>query len=105
MASHQVAPADIHEFWFQLRAYALRLGAAWVKATTRARVDRAGHSPLQYHPFPASIGVGDGAGGEESHGIGVIGPGKYLLGRAQLHYLAQAHDHDAIAKVLHHAQA
>jgi hypothetical protein len=104
MAGHQVAPTDIYQFWFHLGAYRVHLGAAGMEATARGRVDWTRHSPLQYDPGPTPVRVSNGGGRHQRQSIGVIGPAKYLLSRAQLHYLTHIHDGDAIAYVFHHAQ-
>src|SRR5712692_2961952 len=97
--------------WGDLLQHLLVLGAGWhadgaarVEAAPRRRLDRARHVALEQDALALDRGVGDRHRGQERLGVGMLRVVVELLGRRDLHDLAQVHDRHARRDVLHHGQ-
>jgi len=106
VAGGHVAAAVLGQWRLLLAADLGGVAAARVETASRGRHDRARHVALEHdlHPAVGQVGVRDRNRGQQGLGVGVDGPLVELLGRRDLHDLAQVHDRDAVRHVPDHAQ-
>lgn len=77
---------------------------AWVEATTRGKIDRAGGFTLQNYTLAAQARVGYRDDREQGFCVGVHWIFKHSAHRADFHDTAQIHDGDPVGEITHGAK-
>ena len=96
--------ADLLQLGLVVEALRTGIGAAGREAAGLGHVDGRGDLALEDDLVVRRVVFGQGDGGDERLGVGVVLVGEDLGGACLFHHLAQVHDGDVVRDVLDHRQ-